>query len=311
MTTLQIFSHILQREFSGPSQHLSRKFTEWCYGPVRVSLYDLASVDSWEENSVLEIIAFHCKSPQADSHLKAEVGNSMLLAGHIFILLAGLYILVGQALLTVLSQVLCFLAIEWYLPLLVSALVLGWLNLLYYTRGFQHTGIYSVMIQKVILRDLLRFLLVYLVFLFGFAVALVSLSQEAWRPEAPTGSNATESLQPVEGQKDKENMSPYGNILEASLELFKFTIGMGELAFEEQLHFRGMVLLLLLAYVLLTYILLLNMLIALMNETVNSVATDSWSIWKLQVPPGRLPAPTPPHTQAVGSARYPVELGLP
>lgn len=48
-----------------------------------------------------------------------------------------------------LSQVLCFLAIEWYLPLLVSSLVLGWLNLLYYTRGFQHTGIYSVMIQKV------------------------------------------------------------------------------------------------------------------------------------------------------------------
>uniref|UniRef100_A0A2K6UP21 Transient receptor potential cation channel subfamily V member 2 n=1 Tax=Saimiri boliviensis boliviensis TaxID=39432 RepID=A0A2K6UP21_SAIBB len=224
---IEIFSHILQREFSGPSQPLSRKFTEWCYGPVRVSLYDLASVDSWEENSVLEIIAFHCKSPhrhrmvvleplnkllqekwdlliprfflnflcnliymlifttvayhqpalkkQADPHLKAEVGNSMLLAGHILILLGGLYILVGQlwyfwrrhlfvwisfidsyfeilfllqALLTVLSQVLCFLAIEWYLPLLVSALVLGWLNLLYYTRGFQHTGIYSVMIQK-------------------------------------------------------------------------------------------------------------------------------------------------------------------
>nr|XP_021530430.1 transient receptor potential cation channel subfamily V member 2 isoform X2 [Aotus nancymaae] len=357
---IEIFSHILQREFSGPSQPLSRKFTEWCYGPVRVSLYDLASVDSWEENSVLEIIAFHCKSPhrhrmvvleplnkllqekwdlliprfflnflcnliymlifttvayhqpalkKADPHLKAEVGNSMLLAGHILILLGGLYILVAQlwyfwrrhlfvwisfidsyfeilfllqALLTVLSQVLCFLAIEWYLPLLVSALVLGWLNLLYYTRGFQHTGIYSVMIQKVILRDLLRFLLVYLVFLFGFAVALVSLSQEAWRPEAPTSSNATESAQPVEGQKDKENTSPYGNILEASLELFKFTIGMGELTFEEQLHFRGMVLLLLLAYVLLTYILLLNMLIALMNETVNSVATDSWSIWKLQ-----------------------------
>lgn len=54
-----------------------------------------------------------------------------------------------QALLTVLSQVLCFLTIEWYLPLLMSSLVLGWLNLLYYTRGFQHTGIYSVMIQKV------------------------------------------------------------------------------------------------------------------------------------------------------------------
>ncbi|XP_009249608.2 transient receptor potential cation channel subfamily V member 2 isoform X4 [Pongo abelii] len=246
---------------------------------------------------------------EAAPHLKAEVGNSMLLTGHILILLGGIYLLVGQlwyfwrrhvfiwisfidsyfeilflfqALLTVVSQVLCFLAIEWYLPLLVSALVLGWLNLLYYTRGFQHTGIYSVMIQKVILRDLLRFLLIYLVFLFGFAVALVSLSQEAWRPEAPTGPNATESVQPVEGQEDEGNGAQYRGILEASLELFKFTIGMGELAFQEQLHFRGMVLLLLLAYVLLTYILLLNMLIALMSETVNSVATDSWSIWKLQ-----------------------------
>ncbi|XP_012506896.1 PREDICTED: transient receptor potential cation channel subfamily V member 2 [Propithecus coquereli] len=356
---IEIFRHILQREFSGPCQPLSRKFTEWCYGPVRVSLYDLASVDSCEENSVLEIIAFHCRTPhrhrmvvleplnkllqakwdlliprfffnflcyliymliftavayhqpaleKAFLPLKPTAGNSMLLLGHILILLGGVYLLLGQlwffwrrrlfiwtsfmdsyfeilflvqALLTVLSQVLCFLAIEWYLPLLVSSLVLGWLNLLYYTRGFQHTGIYSVMIQKVILRDLLRFLLVYLIFLFGFAVALVSLSREAWVPGAPAGPNATVA-QPVVGQEDEGGAAPYRGILDASLELFKFTIGMGELAFQEQLRFRGVVLLLLLAYVLLTYVLLLNMLIALMSETVNSVATDSWSIWKLQ-----------------------------
>uniref|UniRef100_G1LDQ7 Transient receptor potential cation channel subfamily V member 2 n=1 Tax=Ailuropoda melanoleuca TaxID=9646 RepID=G1LDQ7_AILME len=359
---IEIFRHILQREFSGPCQSLSRKFTEWCYGPVRVSLYDLASVDSWEENSVLEIIAFHCRSPhrhrmvvleplnkllQAKWDLlipkfffnflcyltymllftavayhqpalekqpffppKVTAGDSMLLLGHILILLGGVYLLVGQlwyfwrrrlfiwisfvdsyfellflaqALLMVLSQALCFLAVEWYLPLLVSSLVLGWLNLLYYTRGLQHTGIYSVMIQKVILRDLLRFLLVYLVFLFGFAVALVSLSREARAPGVPTGPNVTEAVQPGAGQTDEEGSAPpYGSILDASLELFKFTIGMGELAFQDQLRFRGVVLLLLLAYVLLTYILLLNMLIALMSETVNSVATDSWSIWKLQ-----------------------------
>lgn len=35
---------------------------------MRVSLYDLASVDSWEENSVLEIIAFHCQSPVSLLH---------------------------------------------------------------------------------------------------------------------------------------------------------------------------------------------------------------------------------------------------
>ncbi|KAJ8793725.1 hypothetical protein J1605_003536 [Eschrichtius robustus] len=215
-----------------------------------------------------------------------------------------------QALLAVLSQVLCFLAIEWYLPLHVCSLALGWVNLLYYMRGLQHTGIYSVMIQKVILRDLLRFLLVYLVFLFGFAVgkgppcpthslprleaarwspqaedplplssALVSLSREAQDPGAPAGSNSTEAA----GEGDKEgSTAPYEGILDAALELFKFTVGMGELAFQDRLRFRGAVLLLLLAYVLLTYVLLLNMLIALMNETVSSVASDSWSIWKLQ-----------------------------
>lgn len=92
-------------------------------------------------------------------------------------------------------------------------------------------------------------------------------------------------MQPQAGQKgEKDSSAPYDGILVAALELFKFTIGMGELEFQDQLRFRGVVLLLLLAYVLLTYILLLNMLIALMSETVNSVATDSWSIWKLQVP---------------------------
>ncbi|XP_033278709.1 transient receptor potential cation channel subfamily V member 2 isoform X1 [Orcinus orca] len=354
---IEILRHILQREFPGPCQSLSRKFTEWSYGPVRVSLYDLASVDSWEENSVLEIIAFHCQSPhrhrmvvleplnkllQAKWNLliprflfnflcyltymsiftavtyhqpaldkdflplEGTAGNSMLLLGHILMLLVGANILMGQlwyfwrrrlfiwisfmdsyfeilflvqGLLTVLSQVLCFLAIEWYLPLLVCSLALGWLNLLYYTRGLQHTGIYSVMIQKVILRDLLRFLLVYLVFLFGFAVALVSLSREARDSGAPAGSNTTE----VAGKGDAEgSTAPYEGVLDASLELFKFTIGMGELAVQAQLRFRGVALLLLLTHVLLTYVLLLNMLVALMSETVSSVASDSWSIWKLQ-----------------------------
>lgn len=112
--------------------------------------------------------------------------------------------------------------------------------------------------------------------------ALVSLSREARGLRGPAGLNGTQASQP--GMEQEEEEAPYNSILDASLELFKFTIGMGELAFQEKLRFRGVVLLLLLAYVMLTYVLLLNMLIALMSETVNSVATDSWSIWKLQVP---------------------------
>ncbi|XP_038614942.1 transient receptor potential cation channel subfamily V member 2 isoform X1 [Tachyglossus aculeatus] len=352
---IEIFKHILQREMSGEYQHLSRRFTEWSYGPVQAALYDLSSVDSCEDNSVLDIIVFGCRAPNRHRMvvleplnkllqekweslavrfyfnfacyviymmvftavayhqpvlgksflpLKATPGNSMLLLGHILILFGGFYLFFGQlryfwkrhrflwitfvdsyfeililvqSLTTVGAQVLCFMKLEWYLPVLVFSLVVGWVNTLYYTRGFEPTGIYSVMIQKVILRDLLRFLLVYFVFLFGFAVALVSLTREAV-PLPPLNT----SLTPPDGGSDDDGKTTYSNMFTASLELFKFTIGMGELEFQEHLRFKGFVMFLLLVYVLLTYILLLNMLIALMSETVNSVSTDSKSIWKLQ-----------------------------
>lgn len=58
---------------------------------------------------------------------------------------------------------------------------------------------------------------------------------------------------------------------------------MGDLEFTENYDFKAVFIILLLSYVILTYILLLNMLIALMGETVNKIAQESKSIWKLQV----------------------------
>lgn len=75
----------------------------------------------------------------------------------------------------------------------------------------------------------------------------------------------------------------YNSLYSTCLELFKFTIGMGDLEFTENYDFKAVFVILLLAYVILTYILLLNMLIALMGETVNKIAQESKSIWKLQV----------------------------
>lgn len=77
--------------------------------------------------------------------------------------------------------------------------------------------------------------------------------------------------------------SSYNSLYSTCLELFKFTIGMGDLEFTENYDFKAVFVTLLLAYVILTYILLLNMLIALMGETVNKIAQESKNIWKLQV----------------------------
>lgn len=75
----------------------------------------------------------------------------------------------------------------------------------------------------------------------------------------------------------------YKNIYFTTLELFKFTIGMGDLEFTEHYKYKEVFYVLLIVYIVMTYILMLNMLIALMNQSVEMMSVESTSIWKLQV----------------------------
>lgn len=75
----------------------------------------------------------------------------------------------------------------------------------------------------------------------------------------------------------------FRNISYTTLQLFKFTIGMGDMEFTDDYKYKEVFYVLLIGYIILTYILLLNMLIALMNRTVERTAMESASIWKLQV----------------------------
>ncbi|XP_033025471.1 transient receptor potential cation channel subfamily V member 4 [Lacerta agilis] len=166
--------------------------------------------------------------------------------------------------------------IEAYLAVMVFALVLGWMNALYFTRGLKLTGTYSIMIQKILFKDLFRFLLVYVLFMIGYASALVSLlnpcpSSEACNEER---SNCTAPAYP--SCRDSKTFS---NFL---LDLFKLTIGMGDLEMIENAKYPGVFVILLVTYIILTFVLLLNMLIALMGETVGQVSKESKQIWKLQ-----------------------------
>ncbi|KAK6473400.1 transient receptor potential cation channel subfamily V member 1-like [Huso huso] len=347
-----IFRHIIRREIDDKEcRHLSRKFTEWAYGPVHSSLYDLNSIDSYEDNSVLEIIAHGCEIPNRHELLQLEPLNKLLqekwdrfagfmfyfnffcyfvylvifttvsyyrlegkppfkieatvtgklrltgqlisVAGALYFLFKGIkdfvikrhtfqsLLLDGycdilfflQAVMFLTSSVLYTCGMEEYVALLVLSQALAWINLLYFSRGFQHMGIYSVMIQKMILRDIMRFLFVYMVFLFGFSTALVTLIED----DPPQGQNATE------GNKQEDcKRETYNNIYFTTMELFKFTIGMGDLEFTEQYKFKLVFYSLLICYIILTYVLLINMLIALMGETVDKISKESKSIWKLQ-----------------------------
>ncbi|XP_066551846.1 transient receptor potential cation channel subfamily V member 1 isoform X2 [Amia ocellicauda] len=354
-----LFQHMVNREMEDRQcRHLSRRFTEWVYGPVHSSLFDLSSLDSFEKNSVMEIIVFGSSVPNRQEMLQVEPLNRLLqdkwerfasrmffinfffyimylaifttvaynrldgtppfpvhrtpqgclrLTGQLICLLGAIYLICKgivdfrrkrptletllvdgfceilfflQAIFFLISSVLYTSGNEEYVALLVLSLALAWINLLYYSRGFKLLGIYSVMIQKMILGDILRFLFVYMVFLFGFSAALVTLIEDVPAERNATEVNRTQTnAQPPPEDCQKPS---FNNIIDTTQELFKFTIGMGDLEFTEQYAFKKVFYFLLISYIVLTYILLFNMLIALMGKTVDKISNESKCIWKLQ-----------------------------
>ncbi|XP_046533089.1 transient receptor potential cation channel subfamily V member 1 isoform X5 [Equus asinus] len=269
-----VLAYILQREIRDPEcRHLSRKFTEWAYGPVHSSLYDLSCIDTWEKNSVLEVIAYSSSETPIQYFLQRRPSLKTL-----FVDSYSEMLFFVQSLFMLGTVVLYFCHRKEYVASMVFSLAMGWTNMLYYTRGFQQMGIYAVMIEKMILRDLCRFMFVYLVFLFGFSTAVVTLIEDGKNDSVLAESTSHR----WRGHGCRSPDSSYNSLYSTCLELFKFTIGMGDLEFTENYDFKAVFIILLLAYVILTYILLLNMLIALMGETVNKISQESKNIWKLQ-----------------------------
>uniref|UniRef100_A0A8C8JID7 Ion transport domain-containing protein n=1 Tax=Oncorhynchus tshawytscha TaxID=74940 RepID=A0A8C8JID7_ONCTS len=178
------------------------------------------------------------------------------------------------SLLVIVTAALYLSGIEAYVAVMVFALVLGWMNTLYFTRGLKLTGTYSIMIQKILFKDLFRFLLVYLLFMIGYASALVSLLTVCPGPEEVCPEKGGCPTYPQ--CRDTNTFSKF------LLDLFKLTIGMGDLDIVSRTQYPAVFLILLVTYIILSFVLLLNMLIALMGETVSQVSKESKKIWKLQ-----------------------------
>ncbi|XP_024132414.1 transient receptor potential cation channel subfamily V member 1 [Oryzias melastigma] len=179
-----------------------------------------------------------------------------------------------QAALLLCCTLLYFCGRREYVSLLVLSLALAWTNVLYYTRGSKQLGMYHVMMQRMILGDLFHFLFVYCVLLFGFSAAVVTLMDNS-----PTSHNDTHPRARSFVLCEKPS---YNDIGFTTLELFKFTIGMGDLEFTDQVQYKEVFYILLICYIILTYILMLNMLIALMGNTVERISEQSETIWNLQ-----------------------------
>ncbi|KAJ6657235.1 hypothetical protein lerEdw1_002602 [Lerista edwardsae] len=262
---LEILKYILSREIKDkPNRSLSRKFTDWAYGPVQSSLYDLTELDTTSANSVLDIIVYNTNIGNRHEMLALEPLHSLLrmkwkkFASHMFFVSCCLY-LIYNIILTLVS---------YYRPLadqpppypLALTENLGWLQVM--GQAIVMLGAIFIAIKEVILHDVIKFLVVYIVFLLGFGVALAAL---------------------IDTCPEDNKCSNYSILGSVEIELFRLTLGLGDLDIHENAKYPVLFLLLLISYVVLTFVLLLNMLIALMGETVEDISKESEHIWRLQV----------------------------
>ncbi|KAK7108187.1 transient receptor potential cation channel subfamily V member 3-like [Littorina saxatilis] len=143
---------------------------------------------------------------------------------------------------------------------LILALLVGWWFMIFFLRPFKVFSFFTVMMQKVLLGDMARFSL-YVIFEFiAFSVALYILYIPA--PHGP----------PEE----------FANLPETALTMFKLMLGLVDIQVLGKASIPWLATLLFVLFVLLTYALMLNSLIALMVCTCSGVAAQTEQHCKLQ-----------------------------
>lgn len=128
------------------------------------------------------------------------------------------------------------------------AAVVGWSYLLFFLLGFRKTGPFVVMVYKMLIGDVTRFLFIFLVFLGGFSHAFFVLL-------------------------DQKGVSGFQEVVKTC-----FMAMLGQFELEKYEH-SSLGVTLLVCYVIVVTILLLNLLIAMMGNTygnINDEADDQW-----------------------------------
>ncbi|KAK7501771.1 hypothetical protein BaRGS_00006857, partial [Batillaria attramentaria] len=144
---------------------------------------------------------------------------------------------------------------------LILALLAGWWFTSFFLRPFKKFSFYTVMLQKVVFGDMLRFstilLLEWLAFSVGMHVAYLATPEPGPPPE-------------------------FKDLGVSMLTMFKLMFGLTEIDLLYGSRNEWLVITLFILFTLLTYVLMLNALIAMMSTTCTNVSENKVRQWELQ-----------------------------
>ncbi|CAF1156051.1 unnamed protein product [Adineta steineri] len=144
--------------------------------------------------------------------------------------------------------------IEAYTIVLALVSIIGWVYMLFFAMAFKLTGPFVFMIYKMLLNDVLRFCIIYIVFLIGFSQAFFVLF----------------------------NYNGFSGFLLSIKQCFFGMLGDFNLDHHTGTTFQYISMPLLVIYVVVVSILLLNLLIAMMGDTYGNVIESATQIWHLE-----------------------------
>ncbi|XP_068178930.1 transient receptor potential cation channel subfamily V member 6 [Antennarius striatus] len=170
-------------------------------------------------------------------------------------------ILISYACLVVLLCVFRASEVQGEAVVMALCLVLGWSNVMFFARGFEMLGPYVIMIQKIIFGDLTKFMWLSFIVLIGFSTSLwmVYMTQEP------------------------ESIPSYRSFPITLFSQFELSVGLIDLPVDHTIATPPIVHVLHCAFSVVSYILLLNLLIAMMSDTHWRVAQERDELWRTQV----------------------------
>ncbi|ELU16973.1 hypothetical protein CAPTEDRAFT_226671 [Capitella teleta] len=185
--------------------------------------------------------------------LKVRAQSEILIIGN------GPYraVLVGHSLMVMLWLYLYLTENTSQLRALSMAMLLGWIFLLFFTRGCPATSRFSVMIQKMFFRDLMYFFIIFGLIMIAFTMA-INVMYSNIRNVMGIGAN---------------------NLLYQMLNVVINLEDKGDLPMTS---FPNFTMLLVVIYTIMAVVLMLNMLIAMMNTSYETVRCSNENMWRHQ-----------------------------